>query len=47
MARRALELLRDPARHRAMMAAVAERARQFSADAIVPKYEALYQAVAG
>jgi N-acetyl-alpha-D-glucosaminyl L-malate synthase BshA len=47
MARRAAELLRDPARHRSMMAAATERAGQFSADAIVPKYEALYQAVAG
>jgi len=47
MARRAAELLRDPERHRLMMAATAARARQFSADVIVPKYEALYQAVAG
>jgi hypothetical protein len=30
-----------------MMNRAAERARQFSTDAIVPKYEALYQAVAG
>lgn len=47
MARRAAELLRDPERHRLMMRAATVRAQQFSADAIVPKYEALYQAVAG
>lgn len=42
MARRAIELLRDPVRHaRAREAAVA-RARTFSADRIIPMYEALY-----
>lgn len=47
MARRAAELLRDSNRHGAMIAAAVARSRQFSADVIVPKYEALYQAVAG
>ena len=47
MGRRAIELLRDPARHRAMAAAAAERARLFDADRIVPMYEALYREVAG
>ena len=47
MARRASELLRDPARHRAMTEAATARAREYDADRIVPKYEALYQAVVG
>ena len=47
MGRRAIELLRDPVRHRAMAAAAAERARLFDADRIVPMYEALYREVAG
>jgi N-acetyl-alpha-D-glucosaminyl L-malate synthase BshA len=47
MARRAAEVLRDPARHRQMMQAAVEQARQYAADAIVPRYEALYQGVVG
>jgi N-acetyl-alpha-D-glucosaminyl L-malate synthase BshA len=43
MGRRAVELLRDPARHAAMCAAATAKARDFSADRIVPMYEALYQ----
>jgi N-acetyl-alpha-D-glucosaminyl L-malate synthase BshA len=47
MARRAVETLRDPARHRAMADAAVRRARDFSADAVVPRYEALYQEAVG
>ncbi len=47
MARRAAELLRDPARHREMKDAATARARLYAADAIVPRYEELYRAVAG
>lgn len=43
MARRALEVLRDETRHRAMREAAVERAQEFSADRIVPRYEALYE----
>lgn len=42
MGRRAVELLRDPAAHGAMRAAARARASQFSADLVVPRYEALY-----
>jgi len=42
MARRAIELLRDPARHRAMAEASIAKAGEFSAERIVPMYEALY-----
>jgi glycosyltransferase involved in cell wall biosynthesis len=45
MGRRAIELLRDPARHAAMREAAIEKARQFSADRIVPLYESLYEEV--
>ena len=45
MGRRAVELLRDPARHASMRAAALAKAREFSADRIVPMYEALYQDV--
>jgi N-acetyl-alpha-D-glucosaminyl L-malate synthase BshA len=45
MGRRAVELLRDGARHAAMREAAIAKAREFSADAIVPRYEALYQEV--
>ncbi|HEU5171663.1 MAG TPA: N-acetyl-alpha-D-glucosaminyl L-malate synthase BshA [Gemmatimonadales bacterium] len=45
MGRRAVELLRDPARHAAMREAAIARAREFSADRVVPQYEALYQEV--
>jgi L-malate glycosyltransferase len=45
MGRRAVELLRDGRRHAAMRDAAIAKARQFSADSIVPRYEALYQEV--
>lgn len=47
MARRAAEVLRDPARHAQMRQAALERARHYAADAIVPRYEALYRGVVG
>ena len=45
MGRRAVELLRDPERHAAMRAAAVAKAEQFSADRIVPRYEAYYEEV--
>jgi L-malate glycosyltransferase len=45
MARRAIELLRDPAGHSAMRAAAVAKAQEFSADNIVPMYEELYREV--
>jgi N-acetyl-alpha-D-glucosaminyl L-malate synthase BshA len=45
MGRRAVELLRDPERHGAMRAAAIAKAEQFSADRIVPMYEAFYREV--
>ena len=45
MGRRAVELLRDPVRHAAMCQAAVAKAQEFSADRIVPMYEALYQDV--
>jgi N-acetyl-alpha-D-glucosaminyl L-malate synthase BshA len=42
MGRRAVELLQDPSRYQAMRAAVLEKAGTFSAERIVPMYEALY-----
>ena len=45
MGRRAVELLRDPERHAAMRAAAIAKAEQFSADRIVPMYEAFYREV--
>lgn len=45
MGRRAVELLRDPARHRAMADAAVRQAQKYSADRVVPQYEALYDAV--
>lgn len=45
MGRRATELLRDPARHRAAGEAALAKARRFSADVIVPMYEKLYAEV--
>ena len=45
MARRAVELLRDPVRHAAMRDAAVAKAGEFSADRVVPMYEALYQEV--
>ncbi len=45
MGRRAIELLRDPARYAAMRRAAIARAGDFSAARIVPQYEALYDEV--
>jgi L-malate glycosyltransferase len=42
MGRRATDLLRNVAAHSAMASAALEKARTFSADRIVPMYEALY-----
>ena len=47
MGRRASDLLRDQAAHRRMAEAAVERARNFSADRIVPMYEALYHEAIG
>jgi N-acetyl-alpha-D-glucosaminyl L-malate synthase BshA len=47
MGRRAVELLRDPAAHAAMREAAIAKARLYSADTVVPMYEALYQEFAG
>ncbi len=46
MGRRAIELLRDPKRHQAMRDAAVAKAREFSAERVVPQYETLYQEVA-
>jgi len=45
MGRRAVELLRDPERHATMRAAAIAKAQDFSADRIVPMYEAFYEEV--
>ena len=45
MGRRAVELLRDPRRYAAMREAAIGKAREFSADRIVPMYEQLYEEV--
>jgi len=45
LGRRAVELLRDPERHAAMRAAAIAKAEQYSADKIVPMYEAYYREV--
>ena len=45
MGRRAVELLRDRRRHAAMREAAIAKAREFSADRVVPMYEALYEEV--
>jgi L-malate glycosyltransferase len=47
MGRRAVELLRDPEKYAAMRAAAVAQAEQFSADTIVPMYEAFYGEVLG
>ena len=47
MGRRAVELLRDPARHTAMVEAAVARSRLFDADRIVPMYESLYRDMIG
>jgi glycosyltransferase involved in cell wall biosynthesis len=43
MGRRAVELLRDDARHSAMREAAIAKAHEYSADRIVPMYEELYR----
>ena len=43
MGRRAVDLLRDEGAHRRMAEAAVARARTFSADLVVPMYEALYR----
>jgi N-acetyl-alpha-D-glucosaminyl L-malate synthase BshA len=45
MARRAIDLLKDPAVHDRMREAALARAKQFSTDVVVPQYEAYYQQV--
>ena len=47
MGRRAVDLLRDAGAHTAMRAATVARAREFSADRVVPQYEALYREAVG
>ena len=47
MGRRAVDLLRDAGAHAAMRAATVARAREFSADRVVPQYEALYREAVG
>jgi N-acetyl-alpha-D-glucosaminyl L-malate synthase BshA len=47
MARRAIELLKDRSRHAAMREAAVQRAAEFSADVVVPQYEAFYHQVLG
>jgi L-malate glycosyltransferase len=43
MGRRAVELLRDPAKHRAMSEAAVRMAAEYAADRVVPMYEAMYR----
>ncbi len=48
MARRALELLQDPARHAVFSRAAARSAhRRFAAGTVIPRYEALYRRLLG
>lgn len=47
MGRRAIDLLRDQGEHKKMATAAVEKARTFSADRIVPMYEALYAEALG
>ncbi len=47
MARRAVDVLRDPVRHSQMREAARARAATFSSEVIVPQYEAYYQHVLG
>ena len=47
MGRRAVELLRDPARHNTMVEAAVTRSRLFDADRIVPMYESLDREMIG
>ncbi|HWA16952.1 MAG TPA: N-acetyl-alpha-D-glucosaminyl L-malate synthase BshA, partial [Gemmatimonadales bacterium] len=45
MGRRAVELLLDPTRHKAMAEAAVQKANTFSAETIVPMYEQIYHEV--
>jgi len=45
MAQRALEVLEDPSLHERLKRNAAARALDFSADKVVPRYEALYEEV--
>ena len=47
MGRRAIDLLRNPARHRAMSLAAIERAKEFDAEHIIPQYERVYEEALG
>ncbi|MEO6068589.1 MAG: N-acetyl-alpha-D-glucosaminyl L-malate synthase BshA [Gemmatimonadota bacterium] len=47
MGRRVVELLRDPERYQAIRVAAVAKAATFSAERIVPQYEALYAEVVG
>jgi N-acetyl-alpha-D-glucosaminyl L-malate synthase BshA len=47
MARRAIDLLQSPAKSQAFRSAALARAQLYSADLVVPQYEALYAEVAG
>lgn len=47
MVERALRVLGDPAEHERMKRSAATHALEFSADRVVPRYEALYQEVLG
>jgi N-acetyl-alpha-D-glucosaminyl L-malate synthase BshA len=47
MGRRAVELLRDPARYQAMRDAAIAKAARYSSETIVPMYEALYHDALG
>ncbi|MEO5800258.1 MAG: N-acetyl-alpha-D-glucosaminyl L-malate synthase BshA [Gemmatimonadales bacterium] len=47
MARRAIDLLKDRNRHETMREAAVARAAEFSADVVVPQYEAFYHQVIG
>ena len=47
MARRAVDLLKDDQRHAQMRQAARARAEQFSADVVVPQYEAYYHHILG
>ncbi len=47
MTERAIEMLQDPARHAALREGAVTRAREFSAEKVVPLYERLYEDVLG
>jgi hypothetical protein len=45
MTARAIEMLQDPARHAVLREGAVTRAREFSAEKVVPLYERLYEDV--